>query len=210
MMRKKSLGIILSKLALRPQTKLKWEGYTLDTKSAVDIVFIAASINDDIHKKKVVDLGCGSGILAIAASLLGASKILGVDIDKQAIEVARMNTKKVKAVISLVVGDIECIIGSFDTTLMNPPFGSWTRGMDIRFLKKALKISNVVYSLHKRSESVRVFLSKKIPKIGGSITKVYEININISKTLKFHKKERYLVKADLYRIISTRSCVQKS
>lgn len=210
MMRKKNLGIILSKLALRPQTKLKWEGYTLDTKSAVDIAYIAASINNDIYQKKVVDLGCGSGILAITASLLGASRVLGVDIDKQAIKVAKMNTKKVKALIDLVVGDIECTKGSFDTTLMNPPFGSWTRGMDIRFLKKALEISNVVYSLHKRSESVRSFLRQKIPKISGRIIRVYEININISKTLRFHKKKQYLVKTDLYRILRNKLSVQKS
>lgn len=39
----------------------------------------------------VLDYGCGSGILAIAASKLGAEKVLGVDIDPQAVESARYN-----------------------------------------------------------------------------------------------------------------------
>lgn len=39
----------------------------------------------------VVDLGCGSGILSIAAAKLGASPVLGVDIDPQAIKAAREN-----------------------------------------------------------------------------------------------------------------------
>lgn len=40
---------------------------------------------DNVRNKQLVDYGCGSGILAIAAALLGASHIDGVDIDPQAI-----------------------------------------------------------------------------------------------------------------------------
>jgi ribosomal protein L11 methyltransferase len=40
----------------------------------------------------VLDYGCGSGILAIAASRLGASEVIGTDIDPQALLVARANS----------------------------------------------------------------------------------------------------------------------
>ena len=40
---------------------------------------------------KVLDLGCGSGILGIAAMKLGAEKIVSVDIDEQAVAVAEEN-----------------------------------------------------------------------------------------------------------------------
>lgn len=40
---------------------------------------------------KVLDVGCGSGILSIAAALLGAEDVLGVDIDPIAVEVAKEN-----------------------------------------------------------------------------------------------------------------------
>ncbi|MEG1585078.1 MAG: 50S ribosomal protein L11 methyltransferase, partial [Anaerovorax sp.] len=39
----------------------------------------------------VLDVGCGSGILSIAAGLLGASAVLGVDIDKEAVRVSKEN-----------------------------------------------------------------------------------------------------------------------
>ncbi len=39
----------------------------------------------------IIDLGCGSGILAIAAVKLGAGKAFGLDIDPQAVRVAREN-----------------------------------------------------------------------------------------------------------------------
>ncbi len=41
--------------------------------------------------ERVIDYGCGSGILAIAASKLGAVDVVGTDIDDQAIEAARAN-----------------------------------------------------------------------------------------------------------------------
>jgi ribosomal protein L11 methyltransferase len=44
--------------------------------------------------KTVLDYGCGSGILAMVASKLGAAQVIGVDIDPQAIESARANAEK--------------------------------------------------------------------------------------------------------------------
>ena len=40
---------------------------------------------------KVIDLGCGSGILSVAALLLGADRALGVDIDPNAVDIAYNN-----------------------------------------------------------------------------------------------------------------------
>ncbi|MGE5665161.1 MAG: 50S ribosomal protein L11 methyltransferase, partial [Betaproteobacteria bacterium] len=41
----------------------------------------------------VLDYGCGSGILAVAAALIGAGEVLGTDIDPQAVEAARLNAQ---------------------------------------------------------------------------------------------------------------------
>ena len=41
----------------------------------------------------VVDYGCGSGVLAIAACLLGATRVIAVDNDRQALEVTRENAR---------------------------------------------------------------------------------------------------------------------
>lgn len=49
---------------------------------------------NDVENKSVIDYGCGSGILAIAACKLGATKVLGVDIDPQALDASRENARR--------------------------------------------------------------------------------------------------------------------
>ena len=48
----------------------------------------------DLKNKTVIDYGCGSGILAIAAALLGAKKVIGVDTDPQALEATQANAER--------------------------------------------------------------------------------------------------------------------
>lgn len=43
--------------------------------------------------RRVLDYGCGSGILAVAAALLGAREVVGTDIDPQAVGAARLNSR---------------------------------------------------------------------------------------------------------------------
>ncbi|MFW2571937.1 50S ribosomal protein L11 methyltransferase [Legionella sp. 29fVS95] len=45
----------------------------------------------DLSNKKVIDYGCGSGILALAALKLGAANVQAVDIDEQALQATRNN-----------------------------------------------------------------------------------------------------------------------
>ncbi|EKP0299388.1 50S ribosomal protein L11 methyltransferase [Aeromonas veronii] len=48
----------------------------------------------DLSGKTVVDFGCGSGILGIAALKLGAARVIGIDIDPQAIQASRDNAAR--------------------------------------------------------------------------------------------------------------------
>lgn len=48
----------------------------------------------DLHNKVMIDYGCGSGILAVAALLLGADQAHGVDIDPQALTATQYNAEK--------------------------------------------------------------------------------------------------------------------
>lgn len=64
----------------------------------------------------VIDVGCGSGILSIAALKLGATKALGVDLDEESVKNSRENadTNGVGAELILAVGSVaEILAGRF-------------------------------------------------------------------------------------------------
>ena len=69
---------------------------------------------------RVIDVGCGSGILSIAALKLGAEKALGVDIDPEAMQASRDN-----AAINDVTNQLELGIGSV-TEINSGKFGIQT------------------------------------------------------------------------------------
>jgi ribosomal protein L11 methyltransferase len=70
---------------------------------------------------RTLDVGCGSGILAIAAVKLGATRVLGVDIDPIAIEATEANARhnRVNKKIRAVEGSVPTVFGPFDTVVAN-------------------------------------------------------------------------------------------
>ena len=68
--------------------------------------------------QSVLDYGCGTGILAIAAKKLGADNVLGTDIDPQAVEAAIENARANEAAARFVLPD-EMPEGCFDIVVAN-------------------------------------------------------------------------------------------
>lgn len=66
----------------------------------------------------MLDYGCGSGVLAIAAARLGAGQVAGVDIDPQAVEAARANAER-NGVSALFADSAEPVAGEYDLVVAN-------------------------------------------------------------------------------------------
>jgi putative methylase len=219
LIRKLDLELVLSQVKPHPSPKPSLEQYTIPTDVAAKMLYIAAYIYDDIIGKMVLDLGCGTGRLALGAAFLGAKKVVGVDIDKSAVMTALENSKRMelRKKVQWVVTDIDAVKGNFDTVLQNPPFGVQKRGADRKFIKKALETGKVVYSLHKSSNTKKDLIKKLrakgksivqthpspflqwfIEKHGGRIRDVYSMVMGIPYMFSFHKRKKHEFIVDLY------------
>jgi putative methylase len=207
LVRKLDLEKAVAQVAPHPSPKAYLEQYPVSPEVAAEILFTATYIYNDICDKRVIDLGCGTGRLAIAAALLGAKEVVGVDIDKIAIKQAAMNAEKlhVKTKTSWIITDIDTIRRSFDTVLQNPPYGVQKKGADLKFLEKALQIGRRIYSLHKSVETVdkqklvpSPFLKRFIEKNGGEIKAISFLLMSIPHMFAFHQKRVYRFPVNLY------------
>ena len=85
---KSGLAITLSKLKLFEKPNVKLEQYPTESEFAAEMLWFAFMKNE-IPGKVIVDLGCGTGILGIGALIIGAEKVIFVDIDEKIIDVAK-------------------------------------------------------------------------------------------------------------------------
>lgn len=200
---KRQLAMLLSKVSEHPEPKVLLEQYTLVSEEASDILWTIKTTFGDIDKKVIVDLGCGTGRLAIGSALLGAGYVIGVDVDKKALKKAVEAAKElgVDSKTSWILASIPNINLRADVVIQNPPFGVKKEKADRVFLETALRIAPIIYSLHKSGQKNRRFLERYIKDLGGDLDRIIPIEITVKPTFEFHIKRRYKVKVDLYRIL---------
>ena len=211
--------MLLSQIEPHPSPKPSLEQYTIPADIAATMLHIAAYNYGDIVGKTVLDLGCGTGRLALGAAFLGAKQVVGIDIDKDAIKMAFENSVRanLKEKVQWIAGDIDIIHGNFDAVLQNPPFGVQRRKADRKFLEKALETGKIIYSLHKCPEKDKTFIKKLkasktsvapvapspfleqfIERRGGKIKAVYAVIMTIPHMFRFHTKRKHEFVADLF------------
>lgn len=195
---KRQLEIQLSKLEILQTPTLKLEQYPVSPRAAAELLYMAGFEHDDL-KGRVLDLGTGTGRLAIGAVLMGARHVTGVDVDPNALLLARKNAESADVKVEWVQSSVEKVDGKFDTVIMNPPYGTRTVHADIRFLDQALRLAPVTYSIHK--SSTRNFLAKYLLKSNHPIDEARSMGMEIPHLFKFHNRKWKTVEVDLCRIV---------
>ena len=196
---KRQLEIQLGKLKILQTPKLGLEQYPVSPEVAAELLYMAGFEHRDLGGR-IIDLGTGTGRLAVGAAMMGSLKVVGVDIDERAIALARENAMGAGVLVEWVVSDIAEVVGRYDTVIMNPPYGTRAPHLDVWFLERAFELAPVSYSIHK--SSTREFLRGFIAKKGRRVDGLRSMTLDIPHLFSFHLRKWHEVSVDLYRIVS--------
>jgi methyltransferase (EC 2.1.1.-) len=184
-MKLRTLEIKLERVAGIPNPDPAQEQYMTPAPLAARLLF-DAYLAGDIEGCSVCDLGSGTGILSIGAALLGADEVVGVEGDARLVAAARENAEKLSADCRFITDDIRSMKESFDTVVMNPPFGAQSEHADRPFIDAALRIAPVTYGIF--NAGTMTFLASYIrgrAEIVGAVSALFPIKRMFS----FHSRD---------------------
>lgn len=228
-MRTRRLESLLSDVAPFAAPKQALEQYPTNPELAAGALHLARA-RGDVEDRFVVDLGVGTGMLSIAASLSGAGHVLGVDVDEDALETCRENCGAFEPALEVELvradvmtlgrsrvegagteGEVSTSTGGVvggrrrwtcDTVLMNPPFGTRRAGADVAFLRAAFRIATgAIYSFHK--SSTREHIKRvALTRFGASEAEVLaQLKYDLPATYAHHREKSVEIAVDLWRFV---------
>ncbi len=170
-----------------PDPDAATEQYMTPAPVAADLLW-AAWTDGCIEGRRVLDLGCGTGIFALGASLLGAAQVTGVDGDQAAIDIARASVPDGTFVTARLE---DWSPTAHDTVIMNPPFGAQKRHADRIFYERAAQAvasaddASVWFLAQTRTER---FLAAYAKELGFGIERVADWDYPLPARFAFHEK----------------------
>ena len=160
-------------------------------------------INKIFGDKKIdiVDLGCGSGAISIVLSKKTNSNVIGIDISKNALEVAKNNAKENNTNITFIENDmLDNINDKYDVIISNPPYIS-----ENEFVMDRVKLYEPNIALYAPNNGL-YFYDKILSSIKNNLKNKYliafEIGITQAKEIsklidKYLPNSKYYIEKDL-------------
>ncbi|MEF8774240.1 MAG: METTL5 family protein [Halobacteriales archaeon] len=194
----------LSSLSGFASPRVELEQYPTPAWLAAHLIHLV-DLQSDLAGRLVVDLGAGTGLLALAAATRRPRAVVGVERDPDALRVARENERALAPAtpVHWVRTDATrppLSDSSGATVLMNPPFGA-QRGhehADRAFLGAAADVAGVSYSIH--NEGSRSFVESFAGDEGGDVTHAFAAKFELDRQFPFHDRDRQIVDVEVFRI----------
>ncbi len=201
---KRSLATKLGVVAGFDDPRAALEQYPTPPDLAAHVVHLA-DLQGDVDGRTVVDLGAGTGMFTLAAALRGPARVIGLEIDRSALDTARENERRVAAsapVHWLQADATTAPLAVPDpvTVVMNPPFGAQdgNRHADRGFLRTASELAHVSYSVHNAGS--REFVESFAADNGGEVTHAFAADLSIDAQFDHHEDDAREIDTEVYRI----------
>jgi len=196
---KQGMAVALSELQGFTDADERLEQYATDSDIAAELLW-HAHMNGALDGKKVLDLGAGTGILAVGAAVMGAREVVAVEKDEAAIEILKKNLLLFENTESVRVaeGDVKGFFEEGEVVVMNPPFGTKERHADRVFLEKATSLAPIIYTIHKAT--TKRFVHSFCTDAKLRITWEQNRSFPLKASMRHHKQERKDIEVTLFRL----------
>ena len=200
---RRTLARLLETIDDFDEPRVDFEQYLTPPELAAHLCHVA-TLQGDLPGETVVDLGTGTGMLAIGASVAEPEQVIGIDVDPAALTVAAKNARRVLGTTQpeWVVGDVtrHPLRITDATVVSNPPFGAQDgrRHADRQFLEVARRIGSVSYTIH--NEGSEGFVETYAEDNGGRVTHAFAASFPVDHRFEFHTADREVLDVELFRI----------
>lgn len=156
-----------------------------------------ALASGELTGRRVLDLGAGTGRLALGAALLGARAVTAVEVDPVAIATGRAATAAAHARVTWWKGDVAGWTERVDTVVMNPPFGAQRRGADRPFWTTALNVADrAVYAFALAAS--RTFIARRAVERSAYVEAARPVPWELPRVFPHHRHPRVPLAVDLW------------
>ena len=153
--------------------------------------------------RSVLDLGSGTGRLAIGAALFGAIPVVGLEVDARLVPIARAAARAVGARVEFRISDVATWGRPADIVVMNAPFGAQRRHADRPFWDRALALARTAIGAFASSAS-RTFIAQLALDRGAHVIEVEPVPWNLPRTFPHHRAAKVRLAVDRW-VLATES-----
>jgi len=196
--RRAELVRLLQAVPSLPEARRELEQVATPAEAAATLLQLADR-QDGLRGRSVLDLGCGTGRLALGAAALGAGPVHGIDADDAAVQVARAAAARAGLAVTFETGAVTASGGAAELVVMNPPFGAQRRHADRPFWEAAFtRARRSVYAFSLAAS--RTFIARQAVARHARVLEVVPVPWVLGRTFPHHRRHGVSLEVDLWAI----------
>jgi len=179
---------------LPPHPSAPLEQVATPAEAAADLL-LSLDRHVSLEGRSVLDLGCGTGRLALGAALLGAHPVVGIEVDATLLPIARTAARAAEVRVDFRGSSVTEWDQLADVVVMNPPFGAQTRHADRPFWEAAFSLARRAVGAFALSAS-RTFIARLALDRGAHVVEVEPVRWDLPWTFPHHRAAKVPLDVD--------------